>query len=404
MAQIFPIDFEEKLTMAQNDYILFSDSEDGNKIKKAQYKNLKWEPWTPWTPWTPWKDWEDWAAATISVWTTTTWAAGSSASVTNSWTSSAAVLDFTIPQWAKWEPWEDGQDWADGAAATITVWTTTTLPAWSSATVTNVWTSKDAILNFWIPKGDSWSGSWDVNWPASSTDWDLAIFDWATGKLIKDSWVSLADYQEKLTAGTNISIQNNTISATDTTYSAGTGLSLTWTTFANTWVTSVNNQTWAVTVSEFTASAWGTKVFDYPTTSVEDIVTWCNGWWTAILMKSDWPYVVSKVGTSYITSVRDNSWDWWTFGTWSVYVDMLTYNNNTYALISSNDVVTYNHFHPWGTATTGYVLTKTANGYEWSAPTEPTVVSGDTWVTYTIKVSNSDPTSWTANNIITLVP
>ena len=41
MSNIFPIDFEEKLTMAQDDYILFSDSEDGNKIKKAQYKNLK---------------------------------------------------------------------------------------------------------------------------------------------------------------------------------------------------------------------------------------------------------------------------------------------------------------------------------------------------------------------------
>ena len=155
----------------------------------------------------------------------------------------------------------------------------------------------------------------------------------------------------------------------DTTYTAGSGINIDQNNeISNTWVTSVNGNTWAVTVSEFSASAWGTKVFDYPTTSVEDIVTWCNGWWTAILMKSDWPYVVSKVGTSYITSVRDNSWDWWTFGTWSVYVDMLTYNNNTYALISSNDVVTYNHFHPWGTATTGYVLTKTANGYGWSAP------------------------------------
>lgn len=180
MTNIFPIDFEEKLTMAQDDYILFSDSEDGNKIKKAQYKNLKGEPWTPW------QDWEDGAAATITVGSTTTWAAWSSASVTNVWTSSAAVLDFTIPQWAKWEPWEDGQDWADGAAATITVWTTTTLPAWSSATVTNVWTSQDAILNFGIPKGDQWVWSWDVVWPASSTDWHLAVFDWATGKLIKD--------------------------------------------------------------------------------------------------------------------------------------------------------------------------------------------------------------------------
>lgn len=29
---------------------------------------------------------------------------------------------------------------------------------------------------------------WDVVWPASSTDWHLAVFDWATGKLLKDGW------------------------------------------------------------------------------------------------------------------------------------------------------------------------------------------------------------------------
>ena len=40
---IFPIDFEEKNTMAPNDYILFSDSQDCNKLKKAQYCNLKGE-------------------------------------------------------------------------------------------------------------------------------------------------------------------------------------------------------------------------------------------------------------------------------------------------------------------------------------------------------------------------
>ena len=35
-------------------------------------------------------------------------------------------------------------------------------------------------------------GTWDVSWPASSTDWDIVLFDWATGKLIKDSWVQLS--------------------------------------------------------------------------------------------------------------------------------------------------------------------------------------------------------------------
>ena len=42
----------------------------------------------------------------------------------------------------------------------------------------------------------------------------------------------LQGYQEALTAGTNISISNGVISATDTTYSAGTGLSLNGTTFS----------------------------------------------------------------------------------------------------------------------------------------------------------------------------
>ena len=286
MANIFPIDFEEKLTMAQDDYILFSDSEDWNKIKKAQYKNLKWEKgdkwdqgiqgiqwpqwpqgiqwiqwpqgeqwekWDTWNTWATgarinsaafsgndivfgetdgntvtlanakttltwpqweqgeqwpqweqgiqgeqWPQWETWAtwakinsasfigddmvfgltdsstvtltwakttltwpqgetgaAATISVWTTTTWEPGTNASVTNSWTSGAAVFNFTIPKGAK------GDTGATWSAATISVWSTTTWDAWTSATVTNSWTSSAAVLDFTIPKWDKWD-TWNT--------------------------------------------------------------------------------------------------------------------------------------------------------------------------------------------------------------------------------------------------
>lgn len=31
-----------------------------------------------------------------------------------------------------------------------------------------------------------------VQWPASATDGNIALFDWATGKLIKDSWISIS--------------------------------------------------------------------------------------------------------------------------------------------------------------------------------------------------------------------
>ena len=46
-------------------------------------------------------------------------------------------------------------------------------------------------------------------------------------------WENIDDIkQNKLTAGANIDISGNTISATDTTYSAGTGIRLTGTTFS----------------------------------------------------------------------------------------------------------------------------------------------------------------------------
>ena len=38
---------------------------------------------------------------------------------------------------------------------------------------------KDAISSSW---------GWDVTWPSSSVDGHLAVFDWATGKIIKDWW------------------------------------------------------------------------------------------------------------------------------------------------------------------------------------------------------------------------
>ena len=92
-------------------------------------------------------------AATIAVGTTTTGAAGTNASVTNSGTSSAAVFHFTIPRGDTGAAGQDGQDGAPGAAATVTVGTTTTGAAGTNASVTNSGTSSAAVLNFTIPRG-----------------------------------------------------------------------------------------------------------------------------------------------------------------------------------------------------------------------------------------------------------
>jgi hypothetical protein len=86
-------------------------------------------------------------AATITVGTTTTLAAGEDATVVNSGTTGAAVLDFGIPEG------EQGVKGDTGNAATIAVGTVTTLSPGASATVTNVGTSGAAVFDFGIPQG-----------------------------------------------------------------------------------------------------------------------------------------------------------------------------------------------------------------------------------------------------------
>lgn len=81
-------------------------------------------------------------AATITLGTVTTGAAGSSAAITDSDPSpNASTFNFTIPRGDA------------GQAATINVGTTTTGAAGSAAQVTNVGTANAATLNFAIPQG-----------------------------------------------------------------------------------------------------------------------------------------------------------------------------------------------------------------------------------------------------------
>lgn len=97
------------------------------------------------------------SSATIAVGTTTTGLPGTSASVTNSGTDTAAVFDFVIPRGETGEQGPagaDGTNGIDGTAATITIGAVTTGAAGSSVVVTNSGTSTAAILNFTIPKGD----------------------------------------------------------------------------------------------------------------------------------------------------------------------------------------------------------------------------------------------------------
>lgn len=122
-------------------------------------------------------------AATATAGTTTTLAAGESATVTNVGTTSAAVFNFAIPQGIQGLTGADGDD---GAAATIAVGTVTTVANNVPASVTNVGTSAAAIFNFEIPKGLDGEGSGDVIAPATNTDSYIPQWDGANSKTLKD--------------------------------------------------------------------------------------------------------------------------------------------------------------------------------------------------------------------------
>jgi len=91
------------------------------------------------------------SAATVAVGTVTTGTAGSSASVTNSGTSGAAILDFVIPRG------DTGATGATGQAATVAVGSVTSVAYGGTAAVTNSGTSGSAVLDFVLvtgPQGD----------------------------------------------------------------------------------------------------------------------------------------------------------------------------------------------------------------------------------------------------------
>jgi hypothetical protein len=87
---------------------------------------------------------------TITIGTTTTLPAGSPATAVNVGTPSDVIINFGIPQGIPGTPGTNG---TNGIAATIAVGTVVTGAPGSLATVVNAGTSSAAIFNFSIPQG-----------------------------------------------------------------------------------------------------------------------------------------------------------------------------------------------------------------------------------------------------------
>ena len=123
------------------------------------------------------------SAGTVTIGTTVTGSAGGNASVSNSGTSSDAVLNFTLPKGASGTAGIQGSiglTGATGAAgdnATIAMGTITTLPENSSATVVNAGSDTAAVLNFGLPMGQTgaqgtfrWKGAYSATYTYGTND------------------------------------------------------------------------------------------------------------------------------------------------------------------------------------------------------------------------------------------
>lgn len=220
--------------------------------------------------------------ASVSVGTTTTGAAGSSASVSNSGTPLDAVLNFTIPR---------GDTGATGAAATIAAGTTTTTAPGTSATVTNVGTSGAAIFDFGIPRGAGVNAGGTAGQfltKASSTDYDTT-WTTITGTLNYQGTWNASTNTPTLTSsvGTNgyyyvVNVAGSTNLNGITDWQVGD-----WAIFnGSVWqkldqtdlVTSVNGQTGAVTITANSLGALtdvtstdGSVIVTTPSTGVRDL-------------------------------------------------------------------------------------------------------------------------------------
>jgi hypothetical protein len=146
------------------------------------------------------------SAATVAVGTVTTGAPGSSASVTNAGTSSAAVLNFTIP---RGDTGNTGATGAQGPAGLNWLGTYSGGTSYvvddavfynGSSYVCKLSSTGNLPTNttYWdtlAEKGAPGSGSGDVTGPASAVANRLVAFDGTSGKIIKDSGYSAASFE-----------------------------------------------------------------------------------------------------------------------------------------------------------------------------------------------------------------
>ena len=150
---------------------------------------------------------------------------------------------------------------------------------WNVADVASLPSSWNTVWDVYYVESDGVMYAWDgTAWKAvGNTQIDLSnyfnvttnttddITQGSTNLFVTQAMIDAWNWKQwALTAGTNIQINNWVISATDTTYSAGTGIWITWTTINNTAPFSPENagSVWQVLKRTSTGVRWSNEFFE----------------------------------------------------------------------------------------------------------------------------------------------
>lgn len=171
--------------------------------------------------WTTILDWSSVAAWAWIFYNATLWLISAS----SNWTTWTTIADKNVWATVAWNEWDTLS--ADNCGWLFQRWNNYMFPF--SGEVSTIETQVDT------------TGYWPWNY-YSSDIFSIYYWDWSSPSNNNLRWW--------VTQGTRQNVTHNVISATDTTYTAGTWISISSNQIANTWVTSVNGSTWAVTVSE----------------------------------------------------------------------------------------------------------------------------------------------------------
>lgn len=140
---------------------------------------------------------------------------------------------------------------------------------------------------------------WDVTWPASSTDWHLAVFDWATGKIIKDWWA--------------VPTPTTVVDALDST-STTSALS------ANQWKVlkdAIDNLSWLWKFLSLWNSSTGQPI-SFPLATPYAYTTW--DWFMVEVVDTTDPITNYKPTWSSYTWTASTTVESWTVKQWDVYI------------------------------------------------------------------------------------